>query len=67
MTFQFSPLLRPPAHGEIVYDRARSKHNKRRDQMSSFHDLDMDSITGERLGFDQYKGQACLIVNLATQ
>ncbi len=35
--------------------------------MSSFHDLEMDSITGERLGFDQYKGQACLIVNLATQ
>ena len=35
--------------------------------MSSFHDLEMDSITGESLAFDQYKGQACLIVNLASQ
>ncbi|MEJ2132210.1 MAG: hypothetical protein P8Y95_11455 [Gammaproteobacteria bacterium] len=35
--------------------------------MSSFHDLEMDSIGGESLSFDQYKGQVCLIVNLARQ
>ncbi len=35
--------------------------------MSSFHDLEMESITGESMSFDQYKGQVCLIVNLATQ
>ena len=35
--------------------------------MSSFHDLEMDAISGESLSFDQYKGQVCLIVNLASQ
>ena len=33
----------------------------------SFHAIEMDSITGEKLTFDQYKGQACLVVNLASQ
>ncbi len=35
--------------------------------MSEFHDLMMNAITGEPLSFEQYKGQACLVVNLASQ
>ena len=33
----------------------------------AFHDITMSSITGESLSFDQYKGQVCLAVNLASQ
>lgn len=32
-----------------------------------FHDLTMQSITGEPVSFDRYKGQVCLAVNLASQ
>ena len=32
-----------------------------------FHNLTMTSITGEPVSFDQYKGQVCLAVNLASQ
>ena len=35
--------------------------------MSAFHDLAMETITGEQLSFEQYKGAACLVVNLASQ
>ena len=35
--------------------------------MPAFHDLKMNSITGDPVSFDQYKGQVCLIVNLASQ
>ena len=35
--------------------------------LSTFHDLTMDAITGETLSFEKYKGQACLVVNLASQ
>ena len=35
--------------------------------VSTFHELTMDAITGERLSFEKYKGQACLVVNLASQ
>ena len=35
--------------------------------MSTFHDLTMNAITGEPLSFQQYKGAACLIVNLASR
>ncbi len=35
--------------------------------MNEFHDLRMHTITGEPLSFDKYKGQACLVVNLASQ
>ena len=33
----------------------------------NFYDIKMLSITGEELSFDQYKGQVCLSVNLASQ
>ncbi|MFT4614675.1 MAG: glutathione peroxidase-family protein [Bacteroidia bacterium] len=35
--------------------------------MTHFHDLEMLSITGESLSFKQYKGQICLVVNVASQ
>lgn len=35
--------------------------------LTKFHDLTMDAITGEPLSFEKYKGQACLVVNLASQ
>jgi len=35
--------------------------------MARFHDLEMNSITGKPLAFKQYKGQICLVVNVASQ
>jgi glutathione peroxidase-family protein len=35
--------------------------------MSTFHDLEMTSITGEPVAFKQYQGQLCLVVNLASK
>ena len=32
-----------------------------------FHELKMQHIDGSTFAFDQLKGQACLIVNLASQ
>jgi len=34
--------------------------------MSAFHDLEMTSITGEQVPFDRYRGQLCLVVNVAS-
>lgn len=35
--------------------------------MSDIYDLSMDSITGEPVALSGYRGQALLIVNLASQ
>ena len=35
--------------------------------MSDFHSFTMPTVTGELLSFEQYKGAACLVVNLASQ
>lgn len=35
--------------------------------MSNFHDIEMTSITGEPVSFKDYKGQICLVVNVASQ
>ena len=35
--------------------------------MARFHEFTMDTINGEPLGFEKYKGAACLVVNLASQ
>ena len=32
-----------------------------------FHDITMQSITGEPVSLEQLKGQVCLAVNLASQ
>lgn len=34
--------------------------------MTTFHDLEMTSITGEQVSFDQYKGHLALVVNVAS-
>lgn len=34
--------------------------------MSTFHDFEMTSITGDQVAFDQFEGQLCLIVNVAS-
>jgi glutathione peroxidase-family protein len=34
--------------------------------MSAFHELTMSSITGQEVSFDRYRGQVCLIVNVAS-
>ena len=35
--------------------------------MSKLYDLTMDSITGEAVSFSDYRDQALLVVNLASQ
>jgi glutathione peroxidase-family protein len=35
--------------------------------MTPFHALQMNDITGQALSFKQYKGQICLVVNVASQ
>jgi hypothetical protein len=35
-------------------------------QMSTFHDFEMTSITGDAVSFDQFENQICLIVNVAS-
>lgn len=35
--------------------------------MTSFHDLTMVSITGEEIDFASFSGQACLVVNVASE
>jgi glutathione peroxidase-family protein len=35
--------------------------------MSQFHQLQMNSITGEPVDFSIYRGQTCLVVNVASQ
>lgn len=35
--------------------------------MSSFHDVVMTSITGEPVSFEQFRGQTCLVVNVASR
>jgi len=34
--------------------------------MTNFHDLEMTSITGKQVTFDQYKGNLALVVNVAS-
>jgi glutathione peroxidase-family protein len=35
--------------------------------MAFFHDLTMDSISGEPVRFSDYEGKVCLVVNLASR
>ena len=35
--------------------------------MTKFHDLTMNSITGEQIEFSTFKDKTCLIVNVATR
>lgn len=47
--------------------RSPSRHNGSSvPAMSAFHDLEMTSITGDQVSFDQFHGQLCLVVNVAS-
>ena len=35
--------------------------------MASFHDFQMESISGESVSLSDYDGKVCLVVNLASQ
>ena len=35
--------------------------------MASFHNFQMDSITGESVSLSDYSGKVCLVVNLASR
>ncbi len=35
--------------------------------MSTFYEMEMESITGEMVSFSEYRDQVLLIVNLASQ
>ncbi len=35
--------------------------------MTAFHELRMDSITGERVSFDRFRDRVCLVVNVASR
>lgn len=35
--------------------------------MAAFHDLTMESITGEHVPFSRYEGHAVLVVNVASK
>ena len=35
--------------------------------MASFHDFEMVSITGEKVSFEKFRDQVCLVVNVASQ
>lgn len=35
--------------------------------MSAFHDIEMTSITGEQISFDKFRGEVCLVVNVASE
>jgi len=34
--------------------------------MSRFYELNMTSITGDQVSFEQFRGQVCLVVNVAS-
>ena len=51
--------------------RSRLVHSRPADltnlsPMSTFHDFEMTSITGDQVSFDEFQGQVCLVVNVAT-
>jgi glutathione peroxidase-family protein len=35
--------------------------------MTDFHALEMTSITGERIPFERFRGQVCLVINVASR
>jgi glutathione peroxidase-family protein len=34
--------------------------------MAAFHDFVMNSIAGDQVSFDRFRGQMCLVVNVAS-
>ncbi len=35
--------------------------------MSAFHEIEMNSITGEQVSFEKFKDTVCLVVNVASE
>jgi glutathione peroxidase-family protein len=35
--------------------------------MTAFHDLEMTTITGDKIAFEKFKDQVCLVVNVASE
>jgi glutathione peroxidase-family protein len=35
--------------------------------MTDFHSLEMTSITGEQIRFEDFRGSVCLVVNVASR
>jgi hypothetical protein len=54
-----------PHHCHVRQSVDCGRHNYVGD-MTNFHDLEMTSITGEQVSFDQYKGNLALVVNVAS-
>jgi hypothetical protein len=44
--------------------RATTKESR---SVTGFHDLTMNSITGEPVNFELYKGHVCMVVNVASR
>ncbi len=42
-------------------------HEAQEAVMSTFHELRMDSITGERVSFERFRDRVCLVVNVASR
>jgi hypothetical protein len=60
-----SPVVRSLAH-EVERPPGGSEATNYDVPMTNFHDLEMTSITGEQVNFDQYKGNLALVVNVAS-
>ena len=50
-------------HAAACYDALQ----KEEESMSSFHDFQVETITGESVSLSQYEGSLCLVVNVATE
>jgi hypothetical protein len=50
-----------------IFDYHRCIANWEETPMSTFHDLEMESITGESVQLSKYQDNLCLIVNVASR
>lgn len=64
-TGQSVSVLRDTTRCERYCPRNGNPH-WRNQPVSSFHDLEMQSIQGQPVPFSDYQGKVCLIVNLAS-
>jgi hypothetical protein len=53
-------------HHSLVRHSANCHRHNYVGPMTNFHDLEMTSITGEQVSFDQFKGNLALVVNVAS-
>ncbi len=62
-----SPPLRCVATFVRTGDRCRSDGRRLVSApQSTFHEFEMTSITGDQVSFDRFRGQLCLVVNVAS-